>query len=181
MIAGIDPGLSGAVCFIDPNQSTSCRVFDLPAHLLVRGCKKKRELDLASLVAMLTRTPIEHAFIEAVGAMPGQGVSSTFAFGKGYGAILGILAALHIPVTTVAPVRWKKAIGVTKSKDGCRARASQLLPLSAHEWRLKSNAGRAESALLAIYGLQQFFGTIPPANTMTADTIETAHSADRPA
>jgi crossover junction endodeoxyribonuclease RuvC len=177
MIAGIDPGLSGAVCFLDRDDPTTCQVHDLPVHVLLRGGKRKRELDIAALAAILTATPLEHAFIEAVGAMPGQGISSTFAFGKGYGILLGILAASNIAVTTVPPARWKRSMGVTKSKDGCRARASQLLPRSAYEWRLKSNAGRAEAALLAIYGSQQFSGVSSIMTTPSSTTTENAVTA----
>jgi hypothetical protein len=46
-------------------------------------------------------------------------------------------------------------MGVTKSKDGCRARASQLLPEAADQWPLRRHDGRAEAALIALYGARQ--------------------------
>ena len=155
MIAGIDPGLTGAVCLVDPSNPTTCRVYDLPIHVLTRSGKKKRELDIAGLIGILTSHRLDHVFLEQVGAMPGQGVSSVFAFGKTYGVILGVIAAHTIPLTLVAPAVWKRALAVPKAKDGARARASQLLPGAAAQWRLKKHDGRAEAALLALYGARQ--------------------------
>ena len=40
----------------------------------------------------------DSAIIEKVGAMPGQGVSSMFQFGRSVGMVEGVLAALQIPV-----------------------------------------------------------------------------------
>jgi crossover junction endodeoxyribonuclease RuvC len=160
MIVGIDPGLSGAMFFMDTGGSTGEAV-DLPVHVLTRGGKAKRELDVVQLINMISLRPVTHAFVEQIGAMPGQGVSSTFAFGKTFGVILGVLAARAVPLTLVPPVRWKRVMGVTKSKDGCRARASQLLPGAAYQWPLRRHDGRAEAALIALYGARQLQGTTP--------------------
>jgi crossover junction endodeoxyribonuclease RuvC len=98
--------------------------------------------------------------------MPGQGISSTFAFGKTFGIILGVLAARGIPLTLVPAVRWKRRLHVQKSKDAARARASQLLPRCADQWRLKKHDGRAESALIALFGLHELQGSAAtPADT----------------
>jgi crossover junction endodeoxyribonuclease RuvC len=125
---------------------------------LARGGKAKRDIDLALLADHIETWRdywgVEHAFVEQVGAMPGQGVSSMFAFGKSFGAVLATLATLKIPTTLVTPQKWKKALGVPAAKDGARARASQLMPQHAHNWPLVKHDGRAESALLAYYGAQ---------------------------
>jgi len=123
---------------------------------LARGGKAKREVDIAGLVRILSQQPVGHAFIEMVGAMPSQGVSSVFAFGKAYGILLGSLGALGVPYTPVSPRVWKKILGVPAEKDGALARASQLLPTFADQWPLKRHHGRAEAALLAEFGLRQF-------------------------
>jgi crossover junction endodeoxyribonuclease RuvC len=154
MIAGIDPGLAGALFFIDAERPSTGEAIDLPIHVLTRGGKKKRELDIAGLVGILTAHQINHAFVEQVGAMPGQGISSTFSFGKTFGIILGVVAALNITLTLVPPVRWKRELHVLKDKDAARARASQLLPEAAYQWRFKKDHGRGEAALLALYGLR---------------------------
>ena len=158
MIVGIDPGLSGALFFLDLNRLSAGEAVDLPVHLLMRGGKKKREVDVSGLIEILAGRRLEHAFLEQVSAMPGQGVSSVFAFGKAYGVILGAIAAHSIPLTLVAPIVWKRALGVPKAKDGARARASQLLPEAASQWALKKHDGRAEAALIALYGARQING-----------------------
>jgi crossover junction endodeoxyribonuclease RuvC len=154
LIAGCDPGLSGALFFIDPERPATGEAVDLPIHVLTRGGKKKRELDIAGLVGILAEHPIDHAFVEQVSSMPGQGLSSTFSFGKTFGIILGVLSALRLPYTLVVPIRWKRAMHVLKDKDAARARASQLLPAAAHQWRFKKDHGRAEACLLALCGLR---------------------------
>jgi crossover junction endodeoxyribonuclease RuvC len=160
MIAGIDPGLSGALFLLDPTCPSTGEAIDLPIHLLIRGGRKKRELDVVGLVEILASHRLDHAFLEAVNAMPKQGLVSTFAFGKVYGVILGVLAAHAIPLTLVVPVVWKRSLGVPKAKDGARARASQLMPEAAHQWRLHKQHGRAEAALLALYGARQLNGAV---------------------
>jgi len=159
MIVGIDPGLSGALFFMDPHASAG-EAMDLPLHVLMRGGKTKRELDIVQLIGLLALRPLTHAFVEQIGAMPGQGVSSTFAFGKAFGVILGVLAARSIPMTLVPPMHWKRVMSVTKSKDGCRARASQLLPEAAYQWPLRRHEGRAEAALIALYGTRQLQSSV---------------------
>jgi crossover junction endodeoxyribonuclease RuvC len=156
MIAGCDPGLTGALFFIDPRNPVTGEAIDMPVHLLTRGGKAKRELDIAGLVGILAAHRPAHAFIEQVGAMPGQGVSSVFAFGKGYGIVLGAFGACGIPITLVSPAVWKRALQVPKgAKDGSRARASQLIPEAASQWALKKHDGRAEAVLIGLFGLRQ--------------------------
>ena len=154
IIAGIDPGLSGAGAFLDAASGAVLDIVDMPTLALSRGGKNKRELDAHTLARLIAAQVVSHAFVEAVGAMPGQGVSSVFAFGKSFGVLIGILAALEVPMTFVAPATWKRALGVPAAKDGARARASQLLPVAAQFWPLVKHDGRAEAALIAYYGLR---------------------------
>jgi crossover junction endodeoxyribonuclease RuvC len=72
------------------------------------------------------------------------------------------LAALGVPMSFVAPATWKRALQVPAAKDGARARASQLLPAAAGHWPLVKHDGRAEAALIALYGLR-FLGAITSA------------------
>ena len=57
------------------------------------------------------------ACVEKVGAMPGQGVTSMFNFGKSAGFIEGVLSALGIPYQLVTPQRWKKEFTLHNSKQ----------------------------------------------------------------
>jgi crossover junction endodeoxyribonuclease RuvC len=158
IVLGIDPGLSGAVAIM---AQIGMEIHDMPTLALTRGGKNKREIDAALLADLIERGKPDHAFVEQVWAMPGQGVSGMFAFGKAYGIVIGILAALQIPVTFVPAQTWKKALRVPAAKDGARARASELLPTAAHYWTRVRDSGRAESALLSLYGANSLNGSIP--------------------
>jgi crossover junction endodeoxyribonuclease RuvC len=162
LLCGCDPGLDGALAFMDPVTATAL-IHDMPTLLLKRAGKSKREVDAHTLARTWRLARPDHVFIELAGAVPrvksegtnrkgGQGVSSAFASGKGYGIIIGVLATLEIPYSIVASQVWKKALGVPAEKDGARARASQLMPTLAAQWPLKKHHGRAESALLSLYG-----------------------------
>lgn len=155
ILCGIDPGLSGAIAFLDTAEGR-CDVHPMPTLALSRSGKNKREIDAYALADLLRSVRIGHAFVELVGPMPGQGVSSVGAFMRGYGVVLGVIATVGIPLTLVAPAKWKRALSVPADKDGARARASQLLPWSAHQWSRAKDDGKAEAALIALYGRNAF-------------------------
>ena len=48
--------------------------------------------------------------LEKVSAMPGQGVTSMFTFGEGYGRIQGYLEALRVGYNLVRPQAWQKIL-----------------------------------------------------------------------
>ena len=72
-----------------------------------------------------------------------------FAFGQAYGLVLGVLAGLWIPTSTVTPAAWKKALKLNTGKDAARAKAAQLWPQMAGEFKRVKDDGRAEAALIA--------------------------------
>lgn len=148
MIIGIDPGNTGAIAFLDDDGLIN--VEDMP--LMANGKKKQvNAAELSKIISGMSVMEQPHAYVEKVGAMPGQGVSSMFNFGMGYGVIQGVLAALEIPYTLVTPQRWKKAAGlIGKEKDNARTLAQQLYaeaPLGR-----KKDIGRADAILIARFG-----------------------------
>lgn len=148
---GIDPGLTGALSIYTP-RTHELEVIDMPILKLIRNGRTKSELDVVQLASWFECCgAIEHVYIERVGAMPAQGVSSTFAFGKAFGIALGLIAGRFMPFTLVSAAVWKKELLIPASKDGARARASQLLPRHAANWTRVKDHGRAESALIAYY------------------------------
>lgn len=153
-IAGIDPGQTGAVAIILPKACIF--LADTPTEIVKKGKGSKTEYLPANMADILRDNQIDHVFIEKVGAMPGQGVTSMFNFGKGFGLWLGILAALKIPYTLVTPQAWKKAImqGVS-DKDAARGKAIQLYPQVSKELSRKKDIGRADALLIAEYGRRQ--------------------------
>lgn len=148
MILGIDPGLLGALAFLDDELL----IYDMPTLKIERNSKRKLQINLQHLLSIIKGQKVDHCYLELVGAMPGQGVSSMYQMGRGYGQLEMALAACNIPMTYVTPQVWKKALGVPKDKDGARYRASQLMPHDACNWELKKHHNRAEAALIALYG-----------------------------
>ena len=150
-VLGVDPGLNGALAFLD--AAGALEVFDMPVHRLNRGGKAKREIDRYELARIVdAHGPIAHAFVEQVGAMPGQGVTSMFQFGRSLGIVEGVLSAGFVPTDYVTPRKWRSDLGVRVGKDGSRARASALMPCHAGLWTRVKDDGRAEAALIALYG-----------------------------
>lgn len=153
LILGVDPGLCGALALYD-DEIDQLEVWDVPTHALTRNGKNKTEVDVQGLVDLVDYVAIHRprVFIENSTPMPGQGSASTFSFGKTFGLLYGVMAGRKLVLERIAPVKWKKALAVPKDKDGARARASVLLPAHSGHWPLKKHDGRAEAALIALYG-----------------------------
>jgi crossover junction endodeoxyribonuclease RuvC len=109
IILGIDPGLSGALAFLN-TMTGEIAVEDMPTVTVMRNRKEKREVSAQLVAAIVVKRHVEAAFLEKVNAMAGQGVSSVFSFGRSAGIIEGVLAAFDIPTTLVTPQAWQKAM-----------------------------------------------------------------------
>ncbi len=102
MVMGIDPGKTGGIAVL----STKDGLWIEPVPL----CEK--EIDLIELSRLIKgwAGSVERAYLELVHSMPKQGVASTFTFGRGYGAVEGVLACCGIPTVRVRPQLWMKEI-----------------------------------------------------------------------
>ena len=151
-IIGIDPGLSGAVAVL--TGSDSLRILDMPTVTVERNGKSKRQVSASELAEIIYTLKSDdcHVFVERVGAVSGQGVTSVFSFGRSFGMIEGILAAFKLPVTYVAPATWVKAVGRGQGKDASRARAMELFPNNQADFKRVKDDGRSDSALIAYWG-----------------------------
>ena len=152
MIVGIDPGLSGAIAFLD--GSNLLNVADLPLVEVQHGKGSRKELSPALLHDMLVHTEIKisKAVVEHVAASPQMGTVSAFRFGESFGAILAVLACCGIRTVLVRPAAWKKAMGLGPDKALSRAMAIKLWPDQSHCFARAKDEGRAEAALIAEYG-----------------------------
>jgi crossover junction endodeoxyribonuclease RuvC len=65
------------------------------------------------------------------------------------------LAALGVPVTLVTPNEWKRSFRLGPDKNEARLIAARLVPLSAARFSRVADDGRAEAALLALFGANQ--------------------------
>ena len=143
---GIDPGANGAAAIIADTTGELLAVRDLPYI--------GKRLTAAVLHGWILEQDGQiEAFVEEAQAMPGNGAVAMFNYGTGYGTILGVLAACEIPYHTVRASTWKRALGLTKDKTASRRRASELWPKEAHLFTRAKDDGRAEAALIALYGM----------------------------
>lgn len=162
--AGIDPGLSGAIAFLDERGEPYCGgVYDTPVVEVPRSNGGKRHaFDLPEMASLLRMVPADSlsVVLEQVGPMPGQGVTSMFRFGEGYGCWQGILAALGIRYVLVHPQRWQRAMldGVPRGDGASLIVAKRRFPkVDLHR---KKDHGRADALLLAEWGRTRAFAAV---------------------
>lgn len=146
IIMGIDPGVSGAVAFYFPMVPSRIAVDDVP----VAG----GEINAAELARLIRIHRPTLAVIERAQCMPKNGAVSMFNYGRSYGDVRGVIAAMEVPLHFVTPASWKKYFGLSSDKDESRLRALRMFPSAAEHFKLKRHHGRAEAALIAMYGAE---------------------------
>jgi hypothetical protein len=148
---GIDPGLSGAIAFLD---GSSARVFDMP----VIKIRKRHDYVVPNLVSFfldIDEEPLKNVLvgIESLHAMPSSMCSGVgnFSLGRSSGVFEGIFAALHIPFQKVPPKRWQKLLldGEPHVKGSSVVVAKRLFPEV--DLSLKKHHGRGDALLIAEY------------------------------
>ena len=150
---GIDPGAKGGYAVIDNAKVVyaSVRAFPWDDDLFV--CEMRGIKNLANGIKII-------AAVEKVGAMPGQGVTSMFNFGKSAGYIEGVLSALGIPYQLVPPAKWKKEFSlIGKDKQASIITCRKLFPeldLKRTDRCRTDSDGKAEATLLAEYARRHF-------------------------
>lgn len=152
MIVSVDPGLSGGVALVDGPSLID--VVPMPTTLFQVNPKKQmvdgREL-ADHLYHWIAVHDVRRAVVERVGPRPNQGVSSMFNFGMSYGIVLGVFAALNMPVDMVSPQQWKKELELGSDKDLSRHMAVMLWPDFSETFSRKKDDGLAEAALLGYW------------------------------
>lgn len=152
-ILGVDPGHTGAIAYYD---GTELLIWDMPIFEKEKG----HDLDIHALYKIFKEASAEKAYIEKTTAMPKISGKAAYSMGKAEGALISLCVALALPYTLVRPAQWKKEMSCPAEKDLSRQRASQLLPQYAHNWDKKRLHGRAEAALIALYGFREL-GHVP--------------------
>jgi crossover junction endodeoxyribonuclease RuvC len=183
LILGIDPGAKGALAYYRAADATLVEMFDMPTYLVRINGSNKSRIDTHALAGVVREWKDRTAFavIESVSSLPKQGVASTFAFGQAFMAVEMACAAMEVPYHMVTPAVWKRVMQVTGDKDEARRAASRLIPSASKTWPLVKHDGRAEAALLAVYGLRVHGSThgiygatkgpAPKIRGLTADTV----------
>ena len=154
MIIGIDPGISGAICFFENGELKD--VIDMPT--MASGNKNKQQINGSqifneiSLRAKRYKPEDINVIVEQVSAMPGQGVTSMFNFGQSFGVIKGVCAAMQLPIYFVRPAKWKKYFDLINSqKDSSRVRAIEMFPKFSSMLSRKKDSNKADAILIANY------------------------------
>lgn len=148
---GIDPGCeSGAWGLIDTHGGyIACG--DIPSK---DGRIVTRQLWSDLSTAINKRDCV--IWCESVHSMPGQGVSSTFKFGRAVGAIEAVCERFLFPWSLVTPQAWKKGMGLSANKDESLRMARRLFPEAAHMLKRKKDHGRGEALLIAEFGRKEW-------------------------
>ena len=154
LIIGIDPGISGSICFLE--DGTIKDVLEMPT--MTEGKKNKKQVngnqlfnEIKSRLSEINQDDV-CVVVEHVTAMPGQGVTSMFNFGQSYGVIKGICSAMQLPIHFVRPTKWKKYFNlINTSKDASRSRAIEIFPKISDNLKRKKDSNKADAILIASY------------------------------
>ena len=154
LIIGIDPGITGSICFFFVLKIID--VVEMPN--MPEGKKNKRQVngaqvfyEISSRIKNIKKENIK-VIIEQVSAMPGQGVTSMFNFGQSFGILKGICSAMQLPMYFVRPIKWKKYFNLINSeKDASRTKAIEVFPYFSSQLSRKKDSNKADAILLASF------------------------------
>jgi len=154
IIIGIDPGISGSICFLENGKILD--VIEMPT--MAEGKKNKRQVngsqiynEISNKIYKVNNQEIK-VIIEQVSAMPGQGVTSMFNFGQSFGILKGICSAMQLPMYFVRPAKWKKYFNLINSeKDASRTKAIEIFPYFSTHLSKKKDSNKADAILIASF------------------------------
>ena len=159
LIIGIDPGISGSICFFENGKVID--VIEMPN--MAEGKKNKKQVngaqiynEISTRIKKLNIKDIK-VVIEQVSAMPGQGVTSMFNFGQSFGVLKGICSAMQLPMYFIRPAKWKKYFNLLNSeKDASRTKAIEIFPYISSQLSKKKDANKADAILLASFFFETY-------------------------
>jgi crossover junction endodeoxyribonuclease RuvC len=150
-VLGCDVGIRGGLACLEIDGDV-CRVVDA-VDVPTIGSKAKERVNVHAVQEWILQHGPQRAFIERGQAMPRQGASSGYKFGRSVGALEATIALCAIPLEIVEPSVWKRALRLKgKDKELSRQRALELFPLAQHLLARRKDHQRAEAMLLAYYG-----------------------------
>ena len=159
LIIGIDPGISGSICFFQDGIVKD--VIEMPT--MTDGKKNKKQVNGSQIfneinerIKKIDKINIK-VVIEQVSAMPGQGVTSMFNFGQSFGILKGICSAMRLSVYFVRPTKWKKYFNLINSeKDASRTRAIEIFPYFSSQLSRKKDSNKADAILIASFFFETY-------------------------
>ena len=154
MVIGIDPGITGSICFLLDGKILD--VIEMPT--MTEGKKNKKQVNGSQIFNEISKRLKKdinqdiRVVIEQVSAMPGQGVTSMFNFGQSFGILKGICSAMQLPMYFVRPAKWKKYFNLINSeKDASRTRAIEIFPYFSSQLSKKKDNNKADAILIASF------------------------------
>jgi crossover junction endodeoxyribonuclease RuvC len=158
LVLGIDIGTRGAISRLSVSVSGTAMLLGVDDMPVLRDGPAGRPTVSAPLLGeIIAKSHASKAFIEYVGARPGEGAVGAFAFGRSFGTVLGVLGGLSVEAQMIAPAAWKRTVGIApgkdRAKDAARSEAIRRWPDKAELFARVKDDGRAESALIAVAGL----------------------------
>ena len=154
LIIGVDPGISGAICFFEDGQVKE--IIDMP--VMADGKKNKRQINGPQIYNEISKRVNNFqkkdiiVVIEQVSAMPGQGVTSMFNFGQSFGVLKGLCSAMQLSMYFVRPAKWKKYFGLIKTeKDASRTKVIEIFPYISSQLSRKKDSNKADAVLIASF------------------------------
>lgn len=154
LVVGIDPGLTGAVCFLNPDGTVV--FFDTPTVKIKSGKSKKTRYIPEQMAEVLRGCgpTTSVVVLEFASTRPKMAAGAILSTGKGWGLWRGIAAGLGLAVEDVTPQSWKGGMlgkGIGGDKGASIRRACQLYPAAAAQLGRAKDDGRAEALLMASY------------------------------
>lgn len=146
-IAAIDPGKTGGLAIIYDDGLA------ITLEVPVAGKKPAWTQWARTWGFALSEAMPSRIGIEAVSAMPKQGVTSMFNFGETLGFVHGIclIACPQAVIEWPTPAAWKKKLGLSADKTESHEEARRLFPGCSSELARVKDNGRAEALLIAYY------------------------------
>ena len=130
IIVGIDPGISGALCFF--SNGNVIDVIDMPT--MAEGKKNKKQVNGRQI------------FNEILN------IKNTFAGHKINVVVERICSAMELPIFYVRPAKWKKYFNlINAEKDASRTKVIEMFPKISQKLSRKKDNNKADAILIAKY------------------------------
>lgn len=159
ILLGIDPGLRGALTILSAPRGGREVVKDC-IDIPVVGSDAQQTVDTNAVLSFIQRTPPDYAFIESAVSMLTDNRWGLLKYGIAWGILWACVDGLGLPIERASPVAWKNYHGLGRKKgidkvpkDASRELALRKFPEAASLLSRKMDHNRAESALIASYGV----------------------------
>ena len=138
LIIGIDPGITGSICFFQEGKILD--VIEMPN--MAEGKKNKKQVNGAQ---------ISYEITSRIKGIKKEDIK-VFNFGQSFGILKGICSAMQLPMYFIRPAKWKKYFNLINSeKDASRTKAIEIFPYFSSELSRKKDSNKADAILIASF------------------------------